>query len=148
MSRAHKRNDIAMNGNTFALRAGSALDRLVSGPHRDKTIARMFGVSPRMAQYLRAGLHWTIERLDQASRQLGADFDRILAGDSQEMHVSEMNDIAARLAALEAKINAQEAAGQVRNVETGQVQAQGQGLCGPRRSLGNNARAMGGEVEP
>ncbi len=63
------------SGNVFAVTAGNALDVLTAGPHQDKRIARLFGVTPRMARYLRAGKHWTIERLALASALLGHDFN-------------------------------------------------------------------------
>src|SRR6185437_9960111 len=78
MHRRLKRNEIAMERNEIALRAGFALDRLVPAPNRDKTIARMFGVSVRMAVYLRAGQHWTMDHLARASATLGTAFDTLL----------------------------------------------------------------------
>ena len=77
MARVRKGKSFAQEGKMtfdFGLRAGSALDRLVPGPHRDKSIARLFGISVRMAKYLRAGEHWTADRLSQASAVLGVAF--------------------------------------------------------------------------
>ena len=71
--------DFAYAGNDFAGNAGFALDFLVAQRiaerHRDKAIARMFGVSLRMGKYLREGKHWTVDRLMMASALLGRDFD-------------------------------------------------------------------------
>jgi len=78
MARPLKRNEIAVERNVIALRAGSALERLIPAPHRDKAIARLFGVSVRMAVYLRAGQHWTLDRLAEASAKLGSAFDVLL----------------------------------------------------------------------
>lgn len=84
----------------YGQRAASALDLLLPAPHRDKTIARLFGVSVRMAKYLRAGRHWTLARLGQASAMLGDAFDAALTPSAQ--HYSEMAELAHRLAQLEA----------------------------------------------
>lgn len=84
----------------YGQRAAVALDQLLPGEHRDKIVARMFNVSLRMAKYLRAGQHWTADRLSQASALLGAAFDAALVS-SDERHVSEMTEIAERLARLE-----------------------------------------------
>jgi hypothetical protein len=69
----------AFQGNDFAGNAGFALDLLVGERiavrNRDKAVARMFGVSLRMAKYLREGKHWTTDRLTMASALLGRDFD-------------------------------------------------------------------------
>jgi hypothetical protein len=78
MAIARKRSSLAIERNIFARNAGAALELLVNGPHRDKLIARMFGVSIRMAQYLRAGKCWTVDRLSTASAVLGEEFDRLL----------------------------------------------------------------------
>src|SRR5688572_9462555 len=63
----------------YGQRAAMALERCIPGPNRDKAIARLFGVSDRMARYLRCGQHWTAERLGQASQALGARFDAYVA---------------------------------------------------------------------
>jgi len=55
-----------------------ALERCIPGPNRDKAIARLFGVSDRMARYLRCGQHWTVERLTQASTALQG-FDQYIS---------------------------------------------------------------------
>lgn len=64
--------------NEFAKRAALALNFLVSGPHRDKRIARIFGCSTRMARYLCDGRHWSLGRLNQASQKL-PEFETYLA---------------------------------------------------------------------
>lgn len=66
----------------YGARAAFAVDTLVPGPNRDKKVARLFSISVRMAQLLRAGRFWTTERLSQASRLLGSDFDALLADPS------------------------------------------------------------------
>jgi hypothetical protein len=74
-----KGNVFAYQGNDFAQNAGYALDLLVgeriAAQNRDKAVARMFGISLRMAKYLREGKHWTVGRLMTASALLGRDFD-------------------------------------------------------------------------
>jgi ubiquinone biosynthesis protein UbiJ len=101
--------DVAQKGNQtmagdYGQRAATALDLLITGPHRDKTVARLFGVSVRMAKYLRAGQYWTSERLTQASGVLGAAFDAaLISPSSSAQHYAEMADIADRLARLEAR---------------------------------------------
>ena len=77
----------------YGQRAAYALDRCVPGPHRDKKVAGIFGVSVRMAKYLRQGHFWTTDRLTQASRAL-QNFDAYIA--SPNIHQ--------RLDALEAEI--------------------------------------------
>lgn len=79
----------------YGQRAALALDRCVTGPNRDKAVARLFGVSVRMARYLRCGQHWTAERLTQASAALQG-FDQYIA----------TPNIHARLDALEAELAA------------------------------------------
>jgi hypothetical protein len=59
------RNDFSEKRNELAADAGLALERLFAGPHRDKRIAQAFGITVRMAQYLRQGKHWTHERFLQ-----------------------------------------------------------------------------------
>jgi hypothetical protein len=54
----------------YGMRAGFAITRLVPGPHRDKILARIFGCSDRMVRYLRAGQHWTTDRLSLASAKI------------------------------------------------------------------------------
>lgn len=79
MSSDLKGNVIAFRGNDFAGNAGFALDFLIAQRiaerNRDKAVARMFGVSLRMAKYLREGKCWTVDRLTMASALLGRDFD-------------------------------------------------------------------------
>src|SRR5678815_1149880 len=80
-------------------------DSLVPGPHRDKSVARLFGVSVRQAKYLRIGRYWTVDRLTQASAVLGAAFDAALYSPvSSGQHYSEMAGIEDRLTRLEARI--------------------------------------------
>lgn len=67
-----------MDGTIFGKRAGQALDALFPEQNRDKAIARLFGVSTRMARYLRAGDRWTLERLAFASNALGQKFNEML----------------------------------------------------------------------
>jgi hypothetical protein len=119
--------------NVIAVRAGAALDRLYPGPHRDKLIARDFGVSVRMAQYLRTGQHWTIDHLAQASALLGAAFDRALYSPAQDQqHFDEMGDISSRLGRLEAW----------RGDMAGRAEA---GLAPPERvAVDGSGRAAGG----
>jgi hypothetical protein len=62
----------------YGQRAAMALERCIPGPNRDKAIARLFGVSDRMARYLRCGQHWTAERLTQASKAI-TDFDEYIS---------------------------------------------------------------------
>lgn len=102
--RKAKRKDIAAVTD-YGARAAAALDELLPGAHRDKTVARMFNCSVRMAQYLRAGQHWTAGRLSQASAVLGVAFDAALySPTSSAEHYAEMADITHRLARLEARI--------------------------------------------
>jgi hypothetical protein len=63
-----------MNAISLASRAGAALDAMIPDSNRDKIIARLFGVSVRMAQYLRCGKCWTVERLSTATEILGEEF--------------------------------------------------------------------------
>ena len=62
----------------YGARAALAINQLVPGPHRDKAVARLFGCSVRTAQYLRVGLFWTINRLNQASAVI-PEFDAYVA---------------------------------------------------------------------
>lgn len=97
--------DVAPVTADYGQRAAMALDALIPAPHRDKTIARLFGISPRMAKYLRRGQFWTTDRLTQASAALGAAFDAALYSPvSSAQHYSEMADFEDRLARLEARI--------------------------------------------
>lgn len=95
-----ERKDVADQRKTsmsadYGQRAALALDRCIPGPHRDKTVARLFGVSVRMAQYLRRGQHWTADRLTQASEAF-KQFDNYIASPN----------IAARLDEMEAELRA------------------------------------------
>lgn len=69
----------------YGIRAADALNQLLPGEHRDKTVARLFDCSVRMAKYLRAGQHWTAERLSQASSLFGSMFDEMLVS-GPELH--------------------------------------------------------------
>lgn len=89
---AHQRNGDRMTAD-YGQRAALALDRCIPGPNRDKAVARLFGVSVRMAQYLRRGQHWTTERLTQASAAL----------QSVDQYISAPN-IHQRLDAMEAEL--------------------------------------------
>jgi hypothetical protein len=80
----------------YGARAGMALDRLVPGPHRDKAVARLLGVSVRMAKYLRAGQHWTTDRLSQAGAVIEG-FDAFIGSPEQ---------ILARIGELERELQA------------------------------------------
>lgn len=62
---------------SYGARAGAALNKLIPAPYQDKRIARLMGCSVRMAQYLRSGECWTVERLDKASASLPG-FDALL----------------------------------------------------------------------
>lgn len=97
--------DIANRGNgavssDYGVRAGSALNRLVPGPNRDKAIARLFDVSDRMARYLRAGQFWTVDRLNIASQRI-AGFDAYLA--SPDFH-TRLDQIARELDEIRSNI--------------------------------------------
>jgi hypothetical protein len=101
------RNDVAEKRNmisptVYEHRAALALRSLITGPNADKLTARALNCSVRMAQHLRNGRHWTIQRLTQASAVLGVAFDTALS--SPEQHYSEMTDIAERLARLEMRL--------------------------------------------
>ena len=74
---AHQRNGRRMTAD-YGQRAALALERCIPGPNRDKAVARLFGVSVRMAQYLRRGQHWTADRLTQASAALQG-FDQYIS---------------------------------------------------------------------
>lgn len=89
----------------YGLRAAAALNDLIPGPHRDKAVARLFNCSVRFAKYLRAGQHWTADRLSQASRVLGADFDIRLNG-IPVFQVPTTPQLHERIDALEAEFRA------------------------------------------
>lgn len=135
---AHQRNDGRMTAD-YGQRAALALDRCIPGPNRDKAVARLFGVSVRMAQYLRRGQHWTTERLTQASAALGATFDAALYSPvSSAQHYTEMADIEDRLARLEARIAEVDRGGDARlapPVST-ETHVQGRQVARPAARLG------------
>jgi len=85
--------DIAQKGNgtmsDYGIRAAVIIDRLVPGPHRDKTLARIFGCSLRMVKYLRSGRHWTIDRLNQASAKI-VGFDEALSTPNLHLRLDEI----------------------------------------------------------
>lgn len=84
----------------YGIRAGLALDLVVPREHRDKRIARALNVSLRMAQYLRAGKHWTTDRLNQASVAF-VGFDKLLASSDAVHHrLDELEQEVADLRAL------------------------------------------------
>lgn len=55
----------------YGIRAATALHLIYPGRHRPKAVARALDVSLRMAKYLCAGRHWTVDRLSQAGRTIG-----------------------------------------------------------------------------
>lgn len=65
---------------SYGVRAAAALNKLIPSPYQDKRVARLMGCSVRMAQYLRRGECWTIERLNKASAALSG-FDAMLIGE-------------------------------------------------------------------
>lgn len=65
---------------SYGVRAATALNKLIPSPYQDKRVARLMGCSVRMAQYLRRGECWTIERLNKASATLPG-FDAMLLGE-------------------------------------------------------------------
>lgn len=95
MASTEARKDIALQRKAgrmtadYGQRAALALDRCIPGPNRDKAVARLFGVSVRMAQYLRRGQHWTAERLSQASGAL-AGFDQYIATPNVHARLDEL----------------------------------------------------------
>ena len=121
----------------YGQRAAIALDLLVPGPHRDKAVARMFGVSVRTAKYLRTGKRWTVDRMTQARERLGEAFDTALTGAQMR---AETENIEQRIARLEAKLEAlaRRHDAQLAPHETGEPGA-------PGRSGGPGHRAL---VEP
>lgn len=97
--RNETRKDLA-SVTDYGARAAAALDQLLPGPHRDKAVARLFNVSVRMAQYLRSGRFWTAERLSQASRALGVDFDVRIAAPSADRIWDRIGELEREIAAL------------------------------------------------
>ena len=101
MARATKGKGIAETGKRmsadYGVRAGMALNHLVRGPHRDKAVARLLGVSVRMAKYLRAGQFWTTARLSQAGRLIDG-FDAYLA--SPEWVLARLDELAVEVERL------------------------------------------------
>jgi hypothetical protein len=84
------------------IKYGQALDRLFPGRDRDKRIAQMFGISARMANHLRAGNHWTLDRLAQATELLGDAWEAALRQpDSEYKYNLEKQDLERRVARLE-----------------------------------------------
>jgi len=127
----------------YGQRAATALDLLIPGPHRDKSVARKFGVSVRMAKYLRAGKHWTAERFTQASAVLGDAFDMALSSPSStSQHYAEMKDIAERLARLEARLE-----GMDRKEIAGLAPDDSGGLDGPPGGFSRRCSRVPGEIE-
>lgn len=72
----------------YGIRAARAVTLLVPSRHRDKMLQRAFDCSLRMAKYLAAGQHWTLDRLSQASAIWGAAFDALLLGDPDDYEIS------------------------------------------------------------
>lgn len=145
MARRAKGNTVAQEGNVtadYGIRAATALDSLVPGPHRDKNVARLFGVSVRQAKYLRTGRHWTVDRLTQASAMLGTAFDAALYSPaSSAQHYSEMADIEDRLARLEARIAEVD-----RGANAGLAAQEGEAIRDEGRQVAEPVRALGREV--
>lgn len=93
----------------YGTRAALALDELLPHGNRDKAVQRLFDVSLRMAKYLRVGKHWTIERLNQASRVIDG-FDVLVASPERlSMLRMEMDELDKRLARLECERQAENA---------------------------------------
>ena len=69
-----KMSNAAVNIDSISKRAAAFLEVNYSGAHKDKRIARVFGISPAMARILRAGRGWTVGRLDQAVASFGKPF--------------------------------------------------------------------------
>lgn len=66
----------------YGQRAAFALNQCVRGPNADKQVAIAFKITTRMAKYLRKGLFWTTDRLNQASAAY-KNFDAYLASPVQ-----------------------------------------------------------------
>jgi hypothetical protein len=71
----------------------ATLEMLFPEPHRDKSIARAFGITTRMARYLRQGKHWTDGRKAQLALLLAQ-----LA--SEQALVARLNELECQLAEL------------------------------------------------
>lgn len=81
---------------------GQALDTLFPGANRDKRIARAFGITPRFAQHLRAGNHWTLQRVLQAAEIFGDAWDAALSKpDSESNSTLEIQRLERRMAKVE-----------------------------------------------
>lgn len=89
----------------YGQRAAYALGRCVSGPNADKIVAGAFGISVRMARYLRNGLFWTTERLNQASGAF-KNFDGYLAAPDQ-LH-ARLDELEHELADLRAMLRGED----------------------------------------
>ncbi len=98
MSPEDDMNAITTEPNGIADRAGWFLDQAHPGPHKNKRVARAFGISPEMAQLLRHGRGWTVKRLEQAAKLFGKSFYQAVfnAGEG-----TRSNDIAQRVERLE-----------------------------------------------
>lgn len=84
----------------YGYRAAMALDRLIPAVHRDKTVARQFGVSVSTAKHLRGGRRWTVKRFNKAREIFGTLFDTAM---TPEAFKEETAAIEERLAVLESK---------------------------------------------
>ena len=108
MASNEKRNDVAFQRNQamssdYSQRATLAINRLVPGPNRDKSVARKLGCSVRFAQYLQHGQHWTIDWLNRASAAIEG-FDAYLA--SPDFH-NRLDEIEQELAEIRSNLRGQ-----------------------------------------
>ena len=95
----------------YGQRAALAVTELIPAPHRGKAVQRLFDVSLRMAKYLLAGQHWTIDRLNQASKIIEG-FDQFVASPEQMRGMRmELDELERRLARLEEERVAENARG-------------------------------------
>jgi len=99
MSFQQKRSMSIAGRSEIAARATWFLTTAVAGRHADKRTAQHFGVSVRMAQLLRAGQGWTLERLEQARRSFGPSFDQMVFG---PIAAGGRNDLSQHVAEFEA----------------------------------------------
>lgn len=88
--------------NLYGERAAHALDLIFPGRHKNKRVARAFGISVRLAKYLRAGKRWHSERLAQAVELFGDAWEAAMSRrDSDFSYELEKQDFERRLAKLE-----------------------------------------------
>ncbi len=86
MARRSVTSETGTLGSGIAGRAAAFLAVNHVGAHKDKHIARAFGISPGMAKMLRAGRGWTVARLDQAARLYGRAFGDFVFPSTDEIH--------------------------------------------------------------